>query len=205
MNRITDREETLECVWQLRERGTATMEGLRALLKERFKDFGLGLGEWKFGLKFLLLGMAVMIVPLYFTGKNPEFIAEYPLSRLAGKSPAWFILWELSYLTYYIGFEFMFRGFLLFGLRPKTGAWVAILIETMISTLIHIGMTAHLNGSVIVVGKPEMETLSAIVAGLVFGAIALRTRSIVWPLLFHWFVGMGTDFFCLYHSGGLWK
>lgn len=174
-------------------------------LKAKLKDFGLGLGDWRFGLKFLGLGIAVMLVPLYLTGKNPEFIAEYPLTKLAGRSPAWLAVWELSYLTYYLGFEFMFRGFMLFGLRPRVGAWMAILFETSISTLIHIGMTAHLVSGMILVGKPESETISAIAAGLVFGAVALRTRSMVWPLAFHWFVGMATDFFCLYHGGGLWR
>jgi membrane protease YdiL (CAAX protease family) len=173
-------------------------------LKEKAKDFGFGLGDWKFGLKFLLLGMVVMIVPLYFTGKNPEFNTEYPLSRLAGKSLGWFLFWESSYLTYYIGFEFLFRGFMLFGLRARIGAWMAIAFETTVSTLIHIGMTAHQVNGLIFVGKPEGETISAIVAGLVFGAVALRTRSFIWPLGLHWFVGIFTDFFSLYHSGRMW-
>ncbi len=36
MNGITDREEMLERLWQLGERGTATIEGLRVSLKGRF-------------------------------------------------------------------------------------------------------------------------------------------------------------------------
>lgn len=178
---------------------------VKFILKGRLKDFGVGFGDFRFGLKFLILGIIVMVVPLYFTGKNPEFMAEYPLCKLSGRSPGWFLGWELSYLTYYIGFEFMFRGFMLFGFKDRVGAWMAILIETIVSTLIHIGMTAHISDGVIVVGKPEMETISAIVAGFVFGAVALRTRSIFWPVLLHWFIGAGTDFFCLYHSGGLWR
>jgi len=178
---------------------------VKFFLKEKLKDFGLGIGDFRFGGKFLILGIAVMVIPLYLTGKNPEFIREYPLTKLAGKSPLWFLSWELSYFTYYLGFEFMFRGFMLFGLKPKFGNFGAILFQTAISTLIHIGMTAHSIDGVIVVGKPITETLSAILAGLVFGAVALRTRSMLYPLLLHWFIGASTDFFCLYHSGGLWR
>ncbi len=37
MNRITDREEMLECLWQLHERGTASVEALRGALGGRFR------------------------------------------------------------------------------------------------------------------------------------------------------------------------
>jgi hypothetical protein len=47
------------------------------------------------------------------------------------------------------------------------------------------------------IGKPWGETSSAIVAGICFGAIALRTRSMLYPLLLHWYVGIATDFFSI--------
>jgi len=172
------------------------------VLKENPRNFGLRIGDYKFGLGFFLLGVFVMILPLYFTGSNPDFLREYPLTSYARKSPAWFGLWSLIYLIYYVGFEFLFRGFILFGLKDKFGIWGAILFETGLSTIVHIGMTAHQISGVLVVGKPEMETISAVFAGVIFGLVALRTRSIFYPLLLHWFIGVFTDFSCILHSGG---
>jgi membrane protease YdiL (CAAX protease family) len=161
---------------------------IKLVLKENLGDWGLCLGDRRFGLKFLALAIVFMALPLYLNAQSPEFQAEYPLTKLAGKSPTHFLLWELTYLIYYLGFEFLFRGYLLFGLKDKLGPSMAIMAQTIPSTIIHIG-------------KPEGETIAAILAGMVLGAVALRTRSILYVLLFHWYVGITTDYFCLLNSG----
>ncbi|MFM8875091.1 MAG: type II CAAX prenyl endopeptidase Rce1 family protein, partial [Anaerolineae bacterium] len=38
-------------------------------------------------------------------------------------------------------------------------------------------------------GKPEVETLSTIFGGFVFGWVALRTNSFLYAFLIHWFIG----------------
>ena len=48
------------------------------------------------------------------------------------------------------------------------------------------------------IGKPEGETMAAIVAGLVFGLVAMRTRSVLYVILLHWYVGLMTDLFCIF-------
>ena len=129
-----------------------------------------------------------VLVPLFYLNSlNPEFQAEYPLTKLAGLSVGTFVLWELCRAVYYVAWEFFFRGYMLFGLERRLGAFTAIAIQTMASTVIHIG-------------KPEGEMLAAIVAGVLFGVLALRTRSVLYPLVLHWFAGFFTDLFCLVNS-----
>ncbi len=176
---------------------------IKLWLAERARDYGLCIGDFSFGWKFLALFVLVMVIPLYITARNPQFMAEYPLTRLAGRSRTHFVLWEFSYVIYYIGFEFLFRGFILFGLKDKIGPFLAIMAQTIPSVIIHASMTVSIAGGIILIGKPEGETISAILSGLVFGAVALRTRSILWGLLAHWFVGIMTDLFCLMNAG-LW-
>lgn len=177
---------------------------IKLWLREKAKDYGISLGDWRFGCKFLALFIVVMAVPVYLTAKDPQFQAEYPLTKLAGKSGGHFFLWELTYLVYYIGFEFLFRGLMLFGLKDRIGPFLAIMAQTIPSTIIHASMTVGVAGGIILIGKPQGETFAAILSGLVFGALALRTRSILWPLLAHWYVGALTDFFSLWLAG-LWK
>ena len=71
---------------------------------------------------------------------------------------------------------------MLFGLERQYDAVTSILIQTIPSTIVHIG-------------KPASESFAAILAGLAFGYMAIRTRSILYPLLLHAVVGIGTDVF----------
>jgi membrane protease YdiL (CAAX protease family) len=158
----------------------------RLFLGEGLRAQGVGLGDWRFGLKAVGVGIVVLTPILYFGSFDLEIQREYPLTRLAGCATDLFILWELSYLGYYIAWEYFFRGFNLFLLEKHWGAAPAILYQTVPSTLLHIG-------------KPESETMAAIAGGILFGALAIRTRSMLYPLLLHWYVGACTDFFSLYN------
>ena len=156
----------------------------RFALQKRVRDQGLSLGDWRFGLKAAGVG-AVVLTPLLYLGSfDPAIGKEYPLTKLAGCATDLFVLWELTYLVYYIAWEYFFRGFNLFLLEERWGATAAILYQTVISTLLHIG-------------KPQSEMVAAIAGGLLFGALALRTRSILYPLLLHWYVGACTDHFSI--------
>lgn len=145
---------------------------------------GVQLGDWRFGLRAVLVGVVVLTPVLYLGSFDPAVQREYPLTRMAGCAPDLFLLWELSYLVYYIAWEYHFRGFTLFLLEERWGAGAALLYQVIPSTLLHIG-------------KPEAETAAAVVGGLLFGALALRTRSMLYPLLLHWYVGACTDFFSI--------
>jgi membrane protease YdiL (CAAX protease family) len=153
-------------------------------------DLGLQLGDWRLGLKLVLIGVLVLAGPLYLNGGQADFQAEYPLAKVATRSLGLFILWELCYLIYYISWEFFFRGFWQLGLsRGSLGVMGALALQTAVSTIMHIG-------------KPAGETFSAIVGGLAFGLIALRTRSILYVLLLHWYLGIATDLFCALRAHG---
>ena len=76
------------------------------------------------------------------------------------------------------GWEFFFRGFILFAFVRKFGA-EAFWLQAVPFALAHIG-------------KPEIETLSTIFGGFAFGWVAYRTRSFVYPFLIHWFVASFT-------------
>ena len=67
--------------------------------------------------------------------------------------------------------EFLFRGFLMFSLLRVIGP-MAVIVATFPFVMTHLG-------------KPEIETLSTLGGGLVFGWIDWRTGSILWSALFH--------------------
>ena len=150
----------------------------------RFADQGVALGDWRFGFSAVALGILALTPILYFSSFDPAIQKEYPLTRLAGCGTDLFVLWQLCYLIYYFAWEYFFRGFNLFLLKEHWGVTAAILYQTVPSTVLHIG-------------KPQSEMTAAILGGVLFGALAIRTRSMLYPLLLHWYVGACTDFFSL--------
>jgi len=155
-------------------------------LKKPLGEFGFSLGDKKFGLTFVLLAVPFIITPLIFiAAKMPDIQSEYPLAKILHSRHDLIIWYEAIYVVfYYIAWEFYFRGFLLFGLKDKFGSMNAILIQTISSCLIHIG-------------KPDGETIGAIVVGIIFGMIALRTRSFWYVFILHASLGVLTDLFVL--------
>lgn len=159
---------------------------IKTSFKQKLKEFGWQLGDWKFGLKATLITMAIMPFLVYNSSLKLEHFAFYhdgfPL-ELATSSIALFALWGLSYLPHYIGWEFFFRGYIQFGFGKKYGLFMAIMLQVLLTALMHIG-------------KPEAETWGAVFGGIYMGLLAYRTKSIAWPLAFHFYVGMLNSWFC---------
>jgi uncharacterized protein len=163
---------------------------LKFLLREPLAAYGVQRGDTRFGLKAVLIMLPILVVAAYPNARSPEFTAEYPFNPQAGRSPAAFGFHAATYLLYYAGWEFFFRGFMQFGLRDRLGDWNAILVQTLASCLVHIG-------------KPAGEIYGSIAAGVVWGLVVFRARSL-WPvLLTHWALGVSLDYFiCFSGKGG---
>lgn len=155
---------------------------VRYLFHESPRQYGLRLGNWKLGsLSTIVLAPIIAIALLYPASQTSEMRSFYPFAQTAMTSWLDFLLLELPrVIVFYTAWEFFFRGFILFGLERQFNAWPALCIQVIPQCLWHIGM-------------PTGELLSSIAGGLLFGLMALRTRSIVWPWILHCFIGICTD------------
>jgi len=151
-------------------------------------SLGLAAGEWRLGLVLCAIGTPVVVFSAFTGSRDPALRALYPFARDTLGSGAGFALHEAAYaLLYYPAWEFAFRGVLLFGLAGLAGGGpvalaVAILIQTMLSTVYHLG-------------HPASEVISAFAFGIVFGVIAAVTGSLLYPLYLHALVGVLDDVF----------
>jgi len=159
---------------------------IKVFFKESLSNYGLKLGDKKFGLIFALASILLLVVPLIYIGsKMPDVCAEYPLAKILLTRHDLIYWYEAFYVIfYYFSWEFFFRGFLLFGLKDRFGGLNAVLIQTISSCLVHIG-------------KPESEIIGAIIVGIILGIVALRTRSIWYVFLIHVAIGVLTDVFII--------
>jgi membrane protease YdiL (CAAX protease family) len=138
------------------------------IFREPPARYGLGLGDWKAGLAFTLAGCGGMALVMATVARTDDFVAYYaPRANTPIPLP-------LNTALELFGWEFLFRGFLLFALYPVCGP-CAIVLQAVPFTLAHFG-------------KPELETLSCIFGGSAFGYVAWRTRSFLYPFLIHWFL-----------------
>ena len=165
--------------------GLVSLAIAKFVLREPVASFGIAIGDWRFGLKALAVMAPVLVALGAVAARSPQFLAEYPLDKGACASASVFLAHAAAYLAYYVGFEIFFRGLVQFGLRERFGDWNAVLVQTALSCLVHIG-------------KPGGEIYGAIVGGLVFGALAFRSRSVIYIILAHFLLGISLDLFiCL--------
>lgn len=136
------------------------------IFRENPREYGFGLGDWKAGLAITLTGILLMAPVIWYLGVNNPGMTDYYKSHVEGLP--WTTLLDL------IGWEFFFRGWILFGYARKFGP-EALWLQAVPFALAHIG-------------KPEIETLSTIFGGFAFGWVAWRTRSFLYPMLIHWFI-----------------
>ena len=147
---------------------------------------GVRLGDWRTGLTFVVLTLPVQAVSVFLGSSDPELRRMYPFSKEALDGPGRFVLYELAYVAfYYVAWEFAFRGVVLFSLLaflPRTipGVAVAILVQTFLSTIYHIG-------------HPHSEVVGAFILGLVAGAATVVTGSILYGFLYHAMAGVLND------------
>jgi len=154
-------------------------------LRENFKKLVYRHKHNKTALIICCILYPIVIVSTFITAKDPVLAYEYPLSKLIGTSWSIFILFEMAYFFYFFSYETFYRGFLQFGLlkdKPSIKEIIiVILIQTVITTLFHIG-------------KPISELSMAAAFGPVFGYVAIRFNSIWYGMIIHFVMNIFIDF-----------
>jgi membrane protease YdiL (CAAX protease family) len=134
------------------------------------------------------LGLAITLITLpvaaglaVLSSRDPAMRTMYPLAKAVLADGRAFAVYEASYFfLYYLPWESVFRGVLFLPLVPAIGLVPALVLQTALSTLLHLG-------------HPLPEVLAAAVAGLAFGLIAYATGSFLYPLVIHATAGIAND------------
>ena len=128
-------------------------------------DYGIRIGHWKSAMILIAICLATMALVIYGVSKIPEFRSYYHKSDIDWSE---FLLHEA---LYYFAWEFLFRGYMLFGLEKSIGK-SAIFVQTIPFVLLHLS-------------KPFLETLACIPGGFIFGYVAYKTRSFLPCFIIH--------------------
>ena len=100
----------------------------------RLKDYGLGLGDWLFSLKIfsafaVVMALAVAAIKVFHIEGFLRYYPMFAVKGITGHQPDfvfWFIILETCFFLYFVGWEFFFRGLLIFPLSRRIGSLAAL-------------------------------------------------------------------------------
>ena len=122
------------------------------------------------------MGAAVLVlVPAVFVvmSLSPKLAAFYPSWKPARLSVENLLIQQVGIGVDFLGWELLFRGFLLFGVARRGDAQTAIWLQAIPFFLLHRG-------------QPDVELVSSLFGGLLAGWFCLRARSFVPLFILHW-------------------
>jgi membrane protease YdiL (CAAX protease family) len=128
---------------------------------------------------------AVLVVVInYFVARNKINLAQYPQIRVNQWNFGLIILSTISWITYLAGYEFMFRGFLLFSCLESFGFWPAIIINISLYSLVHLP-------------KGYREIIGSIFFGFILSYSTIRLGSFWFAFLLHVTLALSNEWFSI--------
>jgi membrane protease YdiL (CAAX protease family) len=138
-----------------------------------------------------VLFLSIVLPAMLVVARQPDFGGYYPFYKLSSRSWFDFLAWEAMYFAQFFALEMFFRGFWLGALRRSFGSG-AIFAMAVPYCMIHYG-------------KPYLEAMGAVIAGIALGSISMLTRSIYQGFFVHITVAALMDWLALAHRHALPK
>lgn len=139
---------------------------------------------WLFTLAWTI-GLSAVVMPLaYLSARKPRNLINYPQIRAKIWTRRTVVINALGWALYLLGYEFLFRGILLFPLAEQIGVWPAIAVNIALYSATHIP-------------KGLEETIGAIPLGLVLCLLTLASGTIWIAFLVHLAMALTNSFTAL--------
>ena len=135
------------------------------IFRDKPQDYGIRIGRWKLAIVLTIVTLAVFSLIVYGASKIPEVYAYYHKHSINWPP------YILGRTLYMFSWEFIFRGYMLFGLEKSIGK-SAIFVQAIPFVLLHFGAT-------------DLETLITIPEGFILGYLAYKTRSFLPCFIVH--------------------
>jgi membrane protease YdiL (CAAX protease family) len=161
---------------------------IKLVFKDKLIDYGLSPKGFLKNYKIYVVFFLFMVPLILLVSTTHAFQHKYPFYSPFGES-LWpnFIIWQCLYFSQFFALEFFFRGFMLHGIKKRFGfysIWIMMIPYMMI----------HFQ-------KPMPETIGAVFAGIILGALSLKSRSIWLGVAIHYSVAITMDLAALWQKG----
>ncbi len=151
-----------------------------------FEDLGLCIqaGTIQQSLIWLLILGSLIFTINRFTAGRKKSIDKYPQIRVNEWDRQLIFSYSFAWCMYLLGYEFLFRGLLLFVLAGTLGVWPAIMINISLYAVAHIP-------------KGIVESIGAIILGFLLCIATLQTGNIWVAYFTHVILALTNSFFAL--------
>ena len=126
---------------------------------------------------------AIAITVGYINVKVSKTII-YPQFKIERWTVPYKLLTYFTWILYLIGYEFMFRGLLLFGIVDEFGELPSIMLNVVLYAFVHIP-------------KGLKEALGCFILGPILCVVALRTETILAPIIIHISLCLSNEYFSI--------
>jgi membrane protease YdiL (CAAX protease family) len=157
------------------------------IFKIRPSDYGVTMGSSLEFWPWLLIASVFFILLNFFNSRNPELREKYPEMRLQTWNFPMILLAAAGWVIYLAGYEFLFRGLLLFGCYNAFGYWPAIVINLALYSALHLP-------------KGLKEATATIPFGILICYLTLETHSIYPAILIHSLQAVSCEITCLWRN-----
>lgn len=160
------------------------LPGLIMLIKfaKPLSQYGMNLNNQSLTLYWILGLSSLAVLVNYFAARSPQNLKMYPQIRIKRWNGTLITINSLSWMAYLLGYEFMFRGILLFGLLPYFDLWIVIGLNALLYSLAHIP-------------KGRRETLAAFPFGILLCIICLEAGNLWIAFFVHSALALSNDMF----------
>ncbi len=129
------------------------------------KDFGLGCSWQTAPPWWVIVILVIILIAGFYSSKQAGNLAMYPQIRIQQWSPGLLSLSGFSWVVFLLGYEFLFRGFLLYASLAVMDVWPAIALNCALYALAHLY-------------KGPGETFGAIPLGILLCYLTILTGNI---------------------------
>jgi membrane protease YdiL (CAAX protease family) len=131
------------------------------------------------------IGLSIVVIPVaYMSAQKPQNLLNYPQIRAKTWTRNTVIINAVTWTLYLLGYEFLFRGVLLFPLVDYLGVWPAIAINIALYSATHIP-------------KGMAETIGAAPLGFILCILTLYSGTIWIAFLVHVAMALTNSFTAL--------
>ena len=138
-------------------------------------------------LSWVLWASAFFIVLNVLNSRNPGIRAMYPELRMRSWDQGGLMLTAGGWLLYLAGYEYLFRGILLFTCYEAFGLWPAVVINLALYSALHLP-------------KGMKEALAAFPIGALLCYLTLESHSILAAIFIHAVQAISCEFLCIWRN-----